>query len=65
MKAEIINKADIIHDSSTINESLEISYLNILLSDTSFIKHHLDSNLKNKLDDKIIQLCKSDQKINA
>ncbi|OVE69066.1 hypothetical protein CCS79_09075 [Clostridium diolis] len=61
MKIEIINKADIIHDSSTINESLEISYLDILLSDTSFIKHHLDSNLKNKLDDKIIQLYKSDQ----
>lgn len=61
MKVEIINKADIIHDSSTINEPLEISYLDILLSDTSFIKHHLDSNLKNILDDKIIQIYKSDQ----
>ena len=61
MKVEIINKADIIHDSGSINESLEISYLDILLSDTSFIKHHLDSNLKDKLDDKIIQLYKSDQ----
>lgn len=46
MKLEIINKVDIMHDSITINESLEISYLDILLSDTSFVKHHLDSNLK-------------------
>lgn len=59
MKVEIINKTDIIHDSSTVNESLEISYLDILLSDICFIKHHLDSNLKNKLGDKIIPLYRS------
>jgi MarR-like DNA-binding transcriptional regulator SgrR of sgrS sRNA len=61
LDTEIIDEADIIHDSCTINESLEISYLDMLLSDTSFIKHHLDPDLKNELDTKVTELYRNDQ----
>ncbi|MFD3448879.1 ABC transporter substrate-binding protein [Microbacteriaceae bacterium 4G12] len=36
-----IMEADIIHDSATLDENLELSYLHILLDHNSFMKQHL------------------------
>lgn len=47
MDIKRIKEADIIHDSASLSENIEISYLDLLLSDDSFIKNHLDIELSN------------------
>lgn len=49
MDIERIKQADVIHDSASLNENIEISYLDLLLSDNSFIKNHLSPELSNNL----------------
>lgn len=42
LQAETIEKADIIHDSATVDDSWEFSFLDLLLSKNSFVHNHLD-----------------------
>ncbi|MCP1123985.1 SgrR family transcriptional regulator [Bacillus sp. 3103sda1] len=45
----IIQKADLIHDSATISEHAELSYLYLLLTTNSFLHQHSSFNLNEKL----------------
>lgn len=62
-RAEIIKEADIIHDSSTLNDSLEMTYLDILLSNNSFVGHHLDPDLRAEVDEMVRLLYKSQEEM--
>ncbi|MGC5327620.1 ABC transporter substrate-binding protein [Brevibacillus sp. SYSU BS000544] len=42
LQAETIEKADIIHDSATVDDWWEFSFLDLLLSKNSFVHNHLD-----------------------
>ncbi|MGF9967013.1 ABC transporter substrate-binding protein [Bacillus rhizoplanae] len=45
----IMQKADLIHDSATISEYAELSYLYLLLTTNSFLHQHSSFNLNEKL----------------
>ncbi|MCM3737221.1 SgrR family transcriptional regulator [Bacillus cytotoxicus] len=45
----IIQEADLIHDSATISENVELSYLYLLLTTNSFLHQHSSFNLNEKL----------------
>lgn len=45
----VVEEADMIHDSATIDERLEISILNLCLMGDSFISRYMDEELKERI----------------
>lgn len=45
MRSEIVQMADIIHDSATFAEDSEFGFLHLLLSENSFLCQHLSEKL--------------------
>lgn len=53
LRKEVMQEADIIHDSATISEQLEVSFLHLVLADNSFIKNHLTKELNEKIKERV------------
>lgn len=56
MEVDNIREADFIHDSATIDELWEISFLEMLATDNSFVKLHLSQELSPFIQSQIKQL---------
>ncbi|WEG11845.1 ABC transporter substrate-binding protein [Pullulanibacillus sp. KACC 23026] len=55
LRPEKIQEADLIHDSATISDQIEMSFLQFLFANNSFLWNHMPSLIKNKLKQKRLQ----------
>ncbi|WP_421383819.1 ABC transporter substrate-binding protein [Bacillus salacetis] len=56
LRKETMEQADIIHDSATITEQEEFSFLQLILAETSPIWHHLSVDLKETITNEVKEL---------
>ncbi|MEI5907701.1 ABC transporter substrate-binding protein [Bacillus spongiae] len=56
LKRETMEKADIVHDSATLTEQEEVSFLQFLLTENSPVYHHLNQKLKRMVFQKVSEL---------